>query len=157
MKFDQENIDQRREQMLEMLSQGIYNVTFTKVNGETRCMPCTLSKDIVPLTTAHETNTDNPIDFPKAKKKVNPETMSVWCTDKNEWRSFKLANVQEVVPMAKSWTVTLEEDPTTGELILPFNEEILKEAGWKEGDVLEWIDNKDGSWSLVKQQYKTSK
>lgn len=57
----------------------------------------------------------------------------------------------------KSWTVTIEEDPETGELILPFSNEILEELGWKEGDVLEWVDNKDGSWSLVKKKTKKNK
>jgi bifunctional DNA-binding transcriptional regulator/antitoxin component of YhaV-PrlF toxin-antitoxin module len=54
----------------------------------------------------------------------------------------------------KSWTLTIEEDPETGDLMLPFNNEILEELGWREGDVLEWIDNKDGSWSLVKKKSK---
>lgn len=57
----------------------------------------------------------------------------------------------------KSWTVTLEEDPETGDLILPFTDEILADVGWREGDVLEWIDNKDGTWTLVKQADKTEK
>jgi hypothetical protein len=57
----------------------------------------------------------------------------------------------------KSWTVTLEEDPETGDLILPFSNEMLEEVGWKEGDVLEWIDNKNGSWSLVKKDEKNKK
>ena len=34
--------------------------------------------------------------------------------------------------------------------VLTFPEDFLKEVGWKEGDVLEWMDNKDGSFSLVK-------
>ena len=34
--------------------------------------------------------------------------------------------------------------------ILTFSEELLKETGWKEGDMLEWIDNHDGSFSLIK-------
>lgn len=51
----------------------------------------------------------------------------------------------------KSWTVTLEEDPETGDLILPFSNEMLQEVGWQEGDVIEWIDNKNGSWSLIKK------
>ncbi len=57
----------------------------------------------------------------------------------------------------KTWTVTLEEDPTTGELILPFTNEMLKAVDWVEGDVIEWLNNKDGSWSLVKQSNKTTK
>jgi bifunctional DNA-binding transcriptional regulator/antitoxin component of YhaV-PrlF toxin-antitoxin module len=36
--------------------------------------------------------------------------------------------------------------------ILTFPPEMLETLGWKEGDVLQWIDNKDGSFSLVKQQ-----
>ncbi len=34
--------------------------------------------------------------------------------------------------------------------VLTFTPEILEATGWKEGDVLEWIDNKDGSFSLIK-------
>ena len=34
--------------------------------------------------------------------------------------------------------------------VLTFTPELLEETGWKEGDVLKWIDNKDGSFSLVK-------
>ena len=34
--------------------------------------------------------------------------------------------------------------------ILTFPDDVLEELGWKEGDVLEWVDHKDGSFSLVK-------
>ena len=34
--------------------------------------------------------------------------------------------------------------------ILTFPDDVLEELGWKEGDVLEWIDNNDGFFSLVK-------
>lgn len=57
----------------------------------------------------------------------------------------------------KSWTLTVEQDPDTGDLVLPFTPEILEELKWKEGDVLEWIDNKDGSWSLIKKKQKKNK
>jgi hypothetical protein len=50
----------------------------------------------------------------------------------------------------KSWTITVEEDPETGELILPLPTEFLLMKGWVEGDTLEWIDNGDGSWTLQK-------
>jgi hypothetical protein len=51
----------------------------------------------------------------------------------------------------KNWTVELQDDPETGDLILPFPEDMLKETGWKEGDELIWTDNKNGSWSLAKK------
>lgn len=55
----------------------------------------------------------------------------------------------------KTWTITLEQDPDTGELILPFPADLLEEAGWAEGDTLKWIERGDGSWSLEKQKDKT--
>lgn len=51
----------------------------------------------------------------------------------------------------KSWTVTLDEDPETGDLIMPLPQELLETQGWKEGDELQWTDNKDGTWSLSKK------
>ena len=42
-------------------------------------------------------------------------------------------------------TLTVDDDG-----VLTFSNELLKATGWKKGDVLEWIDNKDGSFSLVK-------
>lgn len=57
--------------------------------------------------------------------------------------------------MTKQWTVTIEEaDDTTGDLILPFPEEMLKELGWQEGDELEFVDMKDGSFQIVKVEGK---
>ena len=50
----------------------------------------------------------------------------------------------------KSWILTVEEDPKTGDSILTFPPELLEQAGWKEGDTLSWIDQKDGSWRLEK-------
>jgi hypothetical protein len=49
------------------------------------------------------------------------------------------------------WTITVEEaDDGSGDLVLPFPEDFLNQAGWKEGDTLDWHDNGDGSWSLTK-------
>ena len=49
------------------------------------------------------------------------------------------------------WTVTVEEaDDGSGDLVMPLPQEFLQIQGWVEGDTLEWLDNKDGSWSLQK-------
>jgi len=48
VKFNEETIDQRRDIIKSMLSEGVCTVTFTKVNGETREMPCTLKADMLP-------------------------------------------------------------------------------------------------------------
>jgi hypothetical protein len=50
----------------------------------------------------------------------------------------------------KNWTINVEEDPETGDLILPLPKEMLDHQGWVEGDTLEWIDLNDGSWQLKK-------
>jgi len=52
----------------------------------------------------------------------------------------------------KSWIITLEEDPETGDLILPLNDDILEGMNCQIGDTLEWIDNKDGSWTMRKKE-----
>lgn len=87
-----------RDQLSELLHSGECVVEFTKINGEVRTMPCTLNESLIPQPPVHITNTDNPIDFPtpKKEKKVNPEVMNVWCLDKKEWRSFRIANLISV-------------------------------------------------------------
>jgi len=42
-------------------------------------------------------------------------------------------------------TLTVDDDG-----ILTFPDEMIEKLGWKEGDVLQWIDNNNGSFSLVK-------
>ncbi|MGR5347247.1 hypothetical protein [Vibrio mediterranei] len=37
-----------------------------------------------------------------------------------------------------------------GEMYFNLPPEKMSELGWKEGDVLEWVDNGDGSFSLTK-------
>ena len=54
--------------------------------------------------------------------------------------------------MSKSWTLEVKEDNETGDAILEFPDDLMQEAGWKEGDTLEWIDNKDGSWTMKKKE-----
>lgn len=53
--------------------------------------------------------------------------------------------------MNKSWTITVEEDPETGDMVLPFTDEILEAVGWKIGDVIKWEVNDNGSWTLRKK------
>ena len=45
-------------------------------------------------------------------------------------------------------TLTVDENG-----ILTFPDELLEITRWKEGDMLEWIDNNDGSFTLVKQEH----
>jgi len=77
-----------KEEIVEALKSNVCAVTFTKVNGEIRTMPCTLKEDIVP---AYERKT--PVKEATVKESA---TLSVWCTDKGAWRSFRVDSVTEV-------------------------------------------------------------
>ena len=50
-----------------------------------------------------------------------------------------------------SWTVELIEDGE--DLILPLPQEVCDHLDAQEGDVLQFLDNGDGSWSLIKMKY----
>ena len=53
----------------------------------------------------------------------------------------------------KTWIITLEEDPETGDLIMPLPQELLKDNGWEIGDTLEWsVDEETQTATLVKKR-----
>jgi bifunctional DNA-binding transcriptional regulator/antitoxin component of YhaV-PrlF toxin-antitoxin module len=54
--------------------------------------------------------------------------------------------------MTNSWTITVETDPESGDIILPLPTDLLEKYGWQEGDDLIWTNNTDGSWSLEKEK-----
>lgn len=55
--------------------------------------------------------------------------------------------------MSSTWIVELEEDPETGDLIMPLPPAMLKELGWDIGDTLEWNQDPDtGDWNLSKKK-----
>lgn len=74
-----------RNELIEHLSANICEVTFTKVNGEQRVMPCTLREDLLPVRNENST-----------ERKVNENVLSVWVTDANGWRSFRIDSVTDI-------------------------------------------------------------
>lgn len=48
------------------------------------------------------------------------------------------------------YEVITQEDPDTGDLILPIPPILLEQLGWKEGDDIEFGINEDGTWFLKK-------
>jgi phytoene/squalene synthetase len=46
-------------------------------------------------------------------------------------------------------SVQLEEDEY-GNLFVPFPQELMDKLGWKENDTLEWKDNQDGTFTIIK-------
>lgn len=77
----------RNREIAELLHEHVCEVTFTKVDGEKRVMPCTLKDGAMPQQAVNE--------FHKTRL-FKPETISAFCIDKGEWRSFRVANVTEI-------------------------------------------------------------
>ena len=88
------NNELERHMWLEsLLREGVYEVTFTKVDGSTRVMPCTLKPDLLPVRPVVEQVADT------KPKVLKLETMSAWATDIEQWRSFRVMNVVEIKPL----------------------------------------------------------
>ena len=80
--------DERNRYLRDVLGKNDCEVTFTKVDGTPRTMPCTLRTEAMPQRVVTE-------EF-QTTKLYKPETLSVWCLDKSEWRAFRVGNVTEV-------------------------------------------------------------
>lgn len=53
--------------------------------------------------------------------------------------------------MTPQVTRMLIQDPDDPDgLLLDLGTELCETLGWHEGDTIEWIDNKDGTWTLKK-------
>lgn len=81
---------ERNVSLRKLLREHVCEVTFTKVDGTVRTMPCTLKTDIVPPHVVVEGAE------PKVLKVPKEENLSVWCTDANSWRSFVTAKVTAI-------------------------------------------------------------
>ena len=143
------DIEQRGQTLKELLRQGVYTVTFDKIDGTERVMPCTLNEGVIP-------ESAQPTGSGRSR---SSDTLSVWAVESQGWRSFKLANVKSVVKheKLKTWIINLEEDPETGDLVMPLPQELLDIQGWTPGDVLEWdIEADSNLFTLKKKDEKKS-
>jgi uncharacterized membrane protein (UPF0127 family) len=50
--------------------------------------------------------------------------------------------------MKKPYKIKVKEEKDYQYIELPAS--LMKKMGWKIGDTIDWHDNKDGSWSLLK-------
>ena len=82
------DLEDRNREIRHLLEQHDCEVTFTKVDGSLRTMPCTLREAAMPASGVTEEY--------QTTRLYNPENLSVWCLDKSEWRAFKVANVREI-------------------------------------------------------------
>ena len=88
------SLDVMKLLLKEQLAAGTVTVNFTKVNGETRSMLCTLNPDLIPSAPVTETVDSEP----KPARKENPDVQRVWCIDSAGWRSFRWDSVTSYTP-----------------------------------------------------------
>jgi hypothetical protein len=81
------DVEQRRNYLLDVLKENECTVTFTKIDGTVRNMPCTLNAARLPAQITNES---------KKTRAVKSDVVSVFCTDKGEWRSFRVMNVTDI-------------------------------------------------------------
>ena len=76
-----------KEDITKKLREGICKVIFTKANGDTRVLQCTLNELLLP----------EQVDLEEAiqKKKPNPDVLAVWDLENSGWRSFRWDSVKE--------------------------------------------------------------
>lgn len=74
------------DELVESLQSNVLEVTFTKVDGERRVMPCTLRTDMLPVREQAEA----------AVASVNKSVIRAFAIDKQAWRSFRVDNVLSV-------------------------------------------------------------
>jgi len=76
-----------RDYMMTRLQQSECRVIFKKTNGEERDMICTLQPDIIP-----DAKKEDPLSQKKVRS-INEEVISVWDTEVEAWRSFRVDRV----------------------------------------------------------------
>ena len=76
--------------LMEMLKKNVVEVTFTKLNGEKRVMPCTLIADYLP-----PAKKDDPITQKKVRE-ISDKVLAVWALESKGFRSFRYDRVEKV-------------------------------------------------------------
>jgi len=71
------------------LVMGPIEVVFTKKDGTTRKMNCTLKEELIPAEKKVVSKSED-------KRNVTMETLAVWDLDNNGWRSFRLDSITSV-------------------------------------------------------------
>lgn len=84
------NTTNNREQYRGFLKGGICKVTFTKVNGETRVMRCTLNEAFIPAVQVPPT-----LDEQKEASERSLEVLRVFDVEAQGWRSFRIDSVSD--------------------------------------------------------------
>ena len=79
-----------KDDLYKLLKEQVVEVTFTKLNGDQRVMPCTLIPTYLP-----PAKKDDPITQEKVRK-VSDAVVAVWALEAKAFRSFRYDRVTKV-------------------------------------------------------------
>lgn len=81
------------EQYIGFLKNGICTVTFTKVNGDTRVMKCTLNTSFIPSVQIPQNITEQEVESANSSNVIR-----VFDLEALGWRSFRVDSVTDFTP-----------------------------------------------------------
>jgi hypothetical protein len=79
-----------KEELYKLLKEEVVEITFTKLNGDERVMPCTLMEAYLP-----PAKKDDPITQEKVRK-VSDAVVAVWAIESKGFRSFRYDRLKSV-------------------------------------------------------------
>ena len=85
-----------KEELYKLLKENVVEVTFTKLNGDKRIMPCTLIESYLP-----PAKKDDPITQKKVRE-VSDAVVAAWAIESNGFRSFRYDRVTGVKILEQS-------------------------------------------------------
>ena len=84
-----------RDELMETLRKEVAIVTFKKLNGDERTMPCTLIPEFLP-----PAKKDDPMSQKKVRE-ISDKVCAVWAVESKGFRSFRYDRVTNVEVIAK--------------------------------------------------------
>jgi hypothetical protein len=79
-----------KEELMEMLRESVVEVTFLKLDGDERKMPCTLMPSLLPAATKEDPMTQ------KKVREISDKVVAVWAVESKGFRSFRYDRVTKV-------------------------------------------------------------
>ena len=86
------------------------------------------------------------------KDDVSPECKKSWSDfwQYTDEEIDEMCDAAEAKDKVKSWVLPVEEEGD--DCVITFPDDLLEAANFKEGDTLQWIDQGDGSFKMIKKE-----
>lgn len=84
-----------QEELYSLLKENVVEITFTKLNGDERVMPCTLIESFLP-----PAKKDDPLTQKKVRE-ISEAVIPVWALESKAFRSFRYDRVKSVKVLDK--------------------------------------------------------